>query len=125
VREPQTGDFKWSSGMFEFDKFFTIEQQNDELFAEVDFYSQTRSPLKRFNMDTWEKSKLIIRAPATKHYFYLVYKVTRLLLTGGIVRYIGGSYSRHKHLKQVAKLKKYERIEWQFNESNEKLRRTA
>lgn len=96
------------AGMWDFDRYFTIELDEGELQAVVDFYSQDFYRVHpdgngEFDSDTWEDEKMILSTKVvTREQFKNLYRMCRGLLSGKtIVLADGKSTSRDLYLAQV------------------------
>lgn len=92
------------AGMWEFDRFFTIEIDEEAIYAEVDFYSQRiAADGPPFDSDTWEREKLRLRVtPKNREGFYLTHALVRGLLSGRSAAFADGVIlDRNSYLEQV------------------------
>ena len=92
------------AGVWEFDRFFTIEIDDDALYAEVDFHSQRIAADETpFDSDAWEREKLRLRVtPKNREGFYLTHALVRGLLSGRSAAFADGVIlNRDSHLEQV------------------------
>ncbi len=84
--------------------FFSIEIDDDTLYAEVDFYSQRfAGGADDFDVDEWEREKLRLSVtPKNREGFYLTHALARGLLSGRSAVFADGVIlNRDSHLGQV------------------------
>jgi hypothetical protein len=71
-------------GMWESERFFSIELEEEAIYAEADFYSQRYAAADpSFDVDAWEREKLRLRVtPKNRKGFCLTHSLVRGLLSG-------------------------------------------
>ena len=84
--------------------FFSIEIDDDALYAEIDFYSQRLAGrADAFDVDEWEREKLRLDVtPKNREGFYLTHALVRGLLSGRSAAFSDGVIlNRDNYLERV------------------------
>lgn len=99
------GDLNLGAGMWEFDRYITMQLSDGLLVATVDFYSQdfySREPQGRFDDEAWEEQKMHLECIPSRENFYELYSMCRGLLKGNCIVFSDGvETSRELHLAEV------------------------
>ena len=93
----------WDAGVVASDGSFTIEIDGGELKAEIDLYSHNLPDGQDFDFDAWKAERLELHMkPASRKGFSALYRIVRILLSGGMVSFKDGQLDQN-HLDPVRK----------------------